>query len=1150
MYRPSVPRLLRLALPLAGLCTLAAAAAPLPRFATHEYTPLDCAQTPFGRHVTLGGEGEYIDLVAAGASFSNIDEYQPAGPTGDPLVRTFRDGLYPGALAGSTFLKAVSIDLDGDGRDEVVTANRSGAGALVLGVFERGAGPAATLIDTWTMAQPFNVVDLAAGDLDGSTDQQQELAVLVRTNTFGLRLFVLTGAAGGVIAQADGQAAGEWVRTDAVGQVSLAAGDMLLDGRAQVVVVNEKSFGASRTLNYHLLEYLPSTPQLPVVAGDSAIGSKTFTSAIGMTYEAENGTPGIDDVIKLEADAGDVVDSAAAELVVHMQFEQSSFNYIGARLHHFTTTRDAGNAITGIGFASRGPGQEYDSSRIVQGENENGVASFEATVADVDRVSPGEIVLARADPSSHLQVDAYKAEVDLAAGYTWVESGMAVQFTDTSTGSITQRDWNFGDGTGLIHDKHPTHLYANAGTYNVTLKIYDAGGGTRTYAQTIAVSTGGSGSGGTSPGYMYHLRSAPAYAAGYAVDSMQSLAFVNVAVGDMDKDGIPEVMTIARNTTDAVLRSVWHLTDTSVPASFSGRHFSENSAAFPSMTALDLVASDFDGDSVQATLGTDCRQVEEPQLRQVVWLPPYFQRLQGGAGKLATFGESTSGGSSYEKQSGSFTSHDISAYIGVGVGSDVAGVKASVHATAGYNYQSSHGAIHGSENTFTIDQGYAQDHGEALTVIEENSFNCYSYQVESEAEGVDGDSAVRMCEIIDGSRFMSASDAQAWDTQIPAASPGHPPAQWMPLQRDWNSIALFRPVASDAAFSGGHGADKATDGLFSTSTESNASAQPYLQIDLGEVRDVSNVRVFPAYGQEASLKGFRVYASANPMNGAGVPSGGGVRTFAPETADDVGFDRWNIWTRDAANPSNMLRARYIRLQNPSSASLHVAEIQVFGDVHAEPPAYPDAVCDPIANDGLFNAYVWDQAQATFRSIEVRGDMLWSGAGPMPGCTNYSGLLQASIWPNTVVGASGTVNWNLSQDASTLVGSNTSFESSTRVGAEFDLEAGFIATVQAGGAYEYTTGITEEVQTTSFWGSGLEIGGEISGFDPAYASLISTCRYNPRPYAFHLVDLSNTGYRHDVYAVDYTVHQGVGLWQRGNVPPLCLHDDGIFANGFD
>ena len=54
MHRPSVPRTLRLVLPLAGLSAVATAAAPLPRFATHELTPLDCAQTPFGRQGLVG----------------------------------------------------------------------------------------------------------------------------------------------------------------------------------------------------------------------------------------------------------------------------------------------------------------------------------------------------------------------------------------------------------------------------------------------------------------------------------------------------------------------------------------------------------------------------------------------------------------------------------------------------------------------------------------------------------------------------------------------------------------------------------------------------------------------------------------------------------------------------------------------------------------------------------------------------------------------------------------------------------------------------------------------------------------------------------------------------------------------------------------
>ena len=1154
---PKTPamRLARLALPLAGLCLLAAATAaePLPRFATHVRTDIGCDDTPFGRRVTLGGEAEAIDMIAA-SGFNAFDEYQPAvDPEPPPLTRTIRSGLFPADLAGTTFMKAVSVDLDGDGRDEVVTANKvAGSNALRLGVFRRTGAPAAELVDSWTLNQAITTVDLAAGDFDGSTDRKQELAVLVRT-TAGAQVFVLTGSANGTIAQADDSSAGHWSRNGAVGNVSLAAADMLLDGRAQAVVVDDTGSGSSRTLEYHLLEYQPTTGALPIVGSDVAIGSKSFQSVLGFSYAADNGTPGIDGIDRIEADAGDVVDSAAAELVVHTQFHQSSFNYIGQRLHHFTTTRDTANAITDIGFASRGSGQEFDSSHLVQGEYEGGLKSFEATIANVDRVSPSEIVLARDDTNTRLAVEVFKAEVDLAAGYLYIADGLTVQFDNTSTGPIATYTWDFGDATGAIHDINPVHVYTAAGTRTVKLTIVDNLNATRTYQQSITVSAGGSSNGGSAPGYMYHVKTTPTYAANYPVSGSSDLAMVNVAVADMDKDGIAEVMTLSRNQTQNLLHGIWHLTDTSNPSTFGGMFTTETSNALNSLTALDLVASDFDGDSVEATLGTDCRMVEEPQLRQVVWLPPYFQRLQSGAAKLGTFGKSTSGGSSLEERSGSFTSHDVSGYLGGAVGGDVFGIgaKATVKATAGYNYQSSYGAIHGSENSFQVDQGYSQDHGEALTVIEDNSFNCYSYQVESAAGGVNPDSAVRMCEVIDGSRYTSASDARVWDTDIAAASPGHPPAQWFPLQRDWSSIALFHPVASNATFAPGSAQDKATDGKFSTEAQSSGdSSQPYLQIDLGSVQDVSNIRVFPSYGHSAELAGFRVFTSTTPMNGAAIPGGAGVRTFAPETADDATYDRWNIWTRDPANPANMLKARYIRLQHPGTARLRVAEIQVFGDVHAEPPSYPDSVCDPVANDGWFNALVWDGTASTFRSIEVHGDMLWNGSGAMPGCTNYSGLLQAGIWDGNVVGASGSIDWDLSQSSTNLVGNNTSFESSTRVGAEFDLEAGFVAQVVAGGAYEFSEGVTEETQTTSYWGSGLEIGGSIAGFDSAYASLVSSCRYNPRPYAFHLVDRSNTGYQHDVYAVDYIVRQGPSLWQRGAVPVLCLHDDPIFGSGFE
>lgn len=52
---------------------------------------------------------------------------------------------------------------------------------------------------------------------------------------------------------------------------------------------------------------------------------------------------------------------------------------------------------------------------------------------------------------------------------------LAVQFTDTSTGSPTSRSWTFGDG-GTSTLQHPSHTYTAAGTYTVVLNISDSGG--------------------------------------------------------------------------------------------------------------------------------------------------------------------------------------------------------------------------------------------------------------------------------------------------------------------------------------------------------------------------------------------------------------------------------------------------------------------------------------------------------------------------------------------------------------------------------------------------------------------------------------------------------------------------------------------------
>jgi PKD repeat protein len=67
---------------------------------------------------------------------------------------------------------------------------------------------------------------------------------------------------------------------------------------------------------------------------------------------------------------------------------------------------------------------------------------------------------------------------------------LAVQFTDTSTGSPTSWTWSFGDGTSSS-SQHPTHTYPAAGTYTVSLTVANAiGSDTVTKSGLISASPG------------------------------------------------------------------------------------------------------------------------------------------------------------------------------------------------------------------------------------------------------------------------------------------------------------------------------------------------------------------------------------------------------------------------------------------------------------------------------------------------------------------------------------------------------------------------------------------------------------------------------------------------------------------------------------
>jgi PKD repeat protein len=71
------------------------------------------------------------------------------------------------------------------------------------------------------------------------------------------------------------------------------------------------------------------------------------------------------------------------------------------------------------------------------------------------------------------------------------DAPLTVYFTDTSSGSVTWRQWSFGDG-GTSGAQNPSNVYAAAGTYSVTLIVSNAFGvATNTQADYITVTTPG-----------------------------------------------------------------------------------------------------------------------------------------------------------------------------------------------------------------------------------------------------------------------------------------------------------------------------------------------------------------------------------------------------------------------------------------------------------------------------------------------------------------------------------------------------------------------------------------------------------------------------------------------------------------------------------
>jgi PKD repeat protein len=77
----------------------------------------------------------------------------------------------------------------------------------------------------------------------------------------------------------------------------------------------------------------------------------------------------------------------------------------------------------------------------------------------------------------------------LLANFSFTVSGLTVLFADSSLGTPTSWSWNFGDGKSSTA-RNPSHTYARAGTYTVTLTVGNAFGVTDSTSDFVSPSLG------------------------------------------------------------------------------------------------------------------------------------------------------------------------------------------------------------------------------------------------------------------------------------------------------------------------------------------------------------------------------------------------------------------------------------------------------------------------------------------------------------------------------------------------------------------------------------------------------------------------------------------------------------------------------------
>ncbi|GAP66722.1 protease [Mizugakiibacter sediminis] len=186
--------------------------------------------------------------------------------------------------------------------------------------------------------------------------------------------------------------------------------------------------------------------------------------------------------------AFDASPSSGAEVIVNGATQQIGGTSLAAPIFAGMWARVIAVKGTGVGFAGpllyQLPASDFHD--VTSGNNGGETAGPGYDLAS----GRGSIILS----SAINDIGGGGGNVPPVANFSYVANGLTVNFTDSSTdsdGTIASRSWNFGDGATSTAT-NPSHTYAAAGTYTVSLTVTDNGGATNTKTQSVTVGSSSS----------------------------------------------------------------------------------------------------------------------------------------------------------------------------------------------------------------------------------------------------------------------------------------------------------------------------------------------------------------------------------------------------------------------------------------------------------------------------------------------------------------------------------------------------------------------------------------------------------------------------------------------------------------------------------